>query len=81
MSLSEALRGAGDTQWCMWARIVLAWVVFTPGTFISVRYLGGGHLAVMWWLVAYMGGLAAALTWRFRSGAWRKIELTEDSLL
>jgi MATE family multidrug resistance protein len=30
MTMSEALRAAGDTTWCMWARIILAWFVFIP---------------------------------------------------
>jgi len=28
MTLSEALRAAGDTTWCLWARIAIAWVLF-----------------------------------------------------
>ena len=29
----------------------------------------------MAWVVAYLGALAAVLGWRFRTGAWRDIEL------
>jgi MATE family multidrug resistance protein len=75
LTLSEALRAAGDTAWCMAARLVLAWAVFTPAAWIAVLWLGGGVLSVMSALIAYIGLLAAALAFRFLSGRWRDIDL------
>ena len=77
MTLSEALRAAGDTTWCMWARLGIAWLVFTPTAWLFVTVKGGGPTAVMWCVVFYLVCLATALFLRFRSGAWRSIELTE----
>ena len=79
MSLSEALRAAGDTSWCMWARMTLAWLFFTPGALIAVRVLGGGPNTAMACLALYLALLAFALIWRFHSGAWRNIDLTGKS--
>lgn len=76
MTLTEALRAAGDTAFSMWARVVLAWVVFIPGVYISVRLLGGGYVAATLWLIVYIGLLAAVFALRFRGGAWRRIDLT-----
>ncbi len=76
LTLGEALRAAGDTAWCMWARLLIAWCVFTPVAYLFVTVLGGGPAAVMWCVVFYLACLAAALAWRFRSGAWKRIELT-----
>jgi multidrug resistance protein, MATE family len=75
MTLGEALRAAGDTTWTMIARIVLAWLVFAPLAYVSVVVLGGGVVAVMLSLVAYLALIAIALAFRFRSGHWRSIEL------
>lgn len=75
MTLSEALRAAGDTAWCMMARIVLAWLVFTPAAWLAVLSFGGGVITVMVALIAYMVALAAAFAWRFASGRWREIDL------
>jgi MATE family multidrug resistance protein len=75
MTLSEALRAAGDTAWCMIARIVLAWLVFTPAAWLAVLSFGGGVTTVMIALIAYMVALAAAFGWRFASGRWRDIDL------
>jgi len=80
MTLSEALRAAGDTAWCMWARLALAWAVFTPGAVLAVIVLGGGPSAAALALVAYLALLAAALAWRFHSGAWRRIQLVEPTV-
>jgi hypothetical protein len=32
-------------------------------------------------LVGYLGLLATALAWRFRTGAWKQIELIEPQLV
>ena len=77
--LAEALRAAGDTAFTMWARIVIAWALFVPGAWITVRVLGGGDLAAMAWVVAYIAVLAVVLRLRFRSGAWRRLTLVEPA--
>jgi MATE family multidrug resistance protein len=76
IGLSEILRAAGDTAWTMWARLVLAWAVFVPAAYVGVVVLGYGHVSAMLALLLYLGLLALALALRFRSGAWRRIDLT-----
>lgn len=78
MTLGEALRAAGDTTWCMLARVVLAWLVFTPVAWAAVLWLHGGVHAVMTTLVGYMVLLALALGARFGSGKWRTIDLVGE---
>jgi MATE family multidrug resistance protein len=77
--LAEALRAAGDTRFTMWARVLVSWVVWAPGSWISVRVLGGGDAAAVAWLVLYLAVLALVLFLRFRSGAWRRIALVETA--
>jgi MATE family multidrug resistance protein len=81
MTLSETLRAAGDTAWPAGARIVLAWAVFVPSAYVVVKYTSGGALGAMGCLVGYIALLAIALAIRFRSGAWRSIELIEPELV
>jgi MATE family multidrug resistance protein len=81
MTFAETLRAAGDTTWTAVARLVLAWFVFTPGAFAVVHWFGGGPIGAMICLVAYLAILATALGLRFRSGAWKKIELIEPKLV
>jgi MATE family multidrug resistance protein len=70
-----ALRGAGDTRWPFVARCALSWFVFLPAAYVMAFPLGGGLTG------AWIGGLlhitllTAFLVWRFRSGAWRRIEI------
>lgn len=70
-----ALRGAGDTRWPFLLRFAFAWGVFLPLAWTLGFYLEGG---LAW---AWTGGLveiallSSALIWRFRSGAWRQIEI------
>jgi MATE family multidrug resistance protein len=81
LTVGEALRAAGDTTWCMWARLAIAWFVFTPAAYVFVTVRGGGPAAVMWCVVFYIACLALTLVLRFRSGAWRRIQLTEPEIL
>jgi len=79
-TLSEALRSAGDTAWALWARVVIAWAIFVPGSWLTVsRVTAYADLVAVGWLVLYLGLLAAALYLRFRSGAWRRIRLFEPA--
>lgn len=77
ITIGEALRAAGDTAYAMWARGVLAWLVFLPGSWVMVRHQGGTEATATMWLVLYLFLLAVVLFLRFRGGAWRKIELVE----
>lgn len=78
MTFGEALRAAGDTAWCMAARIVLAWLVFTPAAWVAVLVFDGGVLTVMAALILYLAVLALVLCLRFASGKWKNIELVEN---
>ncbi|HYQ81673.1 MAG TPA: MATE family efflux transporter, partial [Anaeromyxobacteraceae bacterium] len=63
-TLAESLRAAGDTAFTMWARVAVAWLIFVPGSWVTVRRLGGGDLAAVGWIVAYLAVLAGVLLWR-----------------
>ncbi len=81
ITVGEALRAAGDTAWCMWARLATAWLLFVPlGWWVVVRG-DGGHAGAMWCIVFYLAILGTAFALRFRSGAWRRIELIEPAIV
>jgi MATE family multidrug resistance protein len=81
ISVSESLRAAGDTAFCLWARLLVAWLLFLPGSWLAVTVFEGGAVAAILAIVVYLAVLAGVLALRFRSGAWRKIALTEDALV
>jgi MATE family multidrug resistance protein len=76
MTLSEALRAAGDTAWVLWARVGLAWLVWLPLSLWVVHGMGGGPPEATACMVVYFVALSLAIAWRFRTGAWRRIDLT-----
>lgn len=80
LTLAESLRAAGDTAFAMWARVVIAWAVFVPGSYVSVRMYDGGMNMAVFWLVAYMGLLSIVLWLRFRAGVWRKLDLAGSEM-
>jgi MATE family multidrug resistance protein len=75
LTLGEALRAAGDTAWCMAARVGLAWLVFLPLGYVIVWRLEGGPTGAMYAIFAYVSLLAIVLFTRFRSGRWQRISL------
>ena len=81
MTLSETLRAAGDTTWTAAARVLLSWAVFTPAAFLVVTRFHGGPVGAMLCLIGYLGLLSLALAWRFRSGAWTRIDLIAPKLV
>jgi multidrug resistance protein, MATE family len=81
LTLGESLRAAGDTAWSMWVRVAMAWLGFVPAAYVAVYLRGGGHVAAMLCILGYMAALGLALTLRFRSGAWRRIDLVGEPAL
>jgi MATE family multidrug resistance protein len=60
-------------------RLIIAWVVFVPGAWLTVREFNGADVGAMVWLVIYLALLALALFVRFQSGRWRTLELIEPA--
>lgn len=71
MTIGEALRAAGDTAWCMRARIACGWLLFVPAVWATVFVFHGGVHALMGCMLAYAILQALAFAMRFASGAWR----------
>jgi MATE family multidrug resistance protein len=73
--IDGALRGAGDTRWPFLVRFALAWGLFLPLAWLLAVLLDGGLTGA--WLsgAVYVVAIAAVLAWRFRSGAWQRIQI------
>lgn len=81
LTLSESLRAAGDTAWTAMVRLLLAWIVFVPSAYYVVTRTDAGAVGAMLCLAGYIALLAVFLGYRFRSGAWKRIELVEPTLV
>ncbi|MEO6775959.1 MAG: MATE family efflux transporter [Kofleriaceae bacterium] len=80
MTLNETLRAAGDTAWTAGARILIAWGLFAPASYLVVEEWHGGATGAMACLCGYLALLALVLALRFKSGAWKRIELIEPKV-
>lgn len=73
--LANALNGAGDTRFTMFARMIMAWGIFIPLVWVMIYPLelgiGGAWTAAF----AYLGLLAVLYFFRFRSGRWKMIDV------
>ena len=80
MTLSGALKGAGDTKWPSVATMVLSWTIIVGGGLALVKYapeLG----SVGPWIAAatYIFAVCVFITGRFLAGHWEEIELLKKS--
>ncbi len=76
ITISGALRGAGDTVWPGVATVVLSWVCIIGGGFLMIELFPSLGVLGPWIAVsAYIGCLGAALLWRYLAGPWRNIDL------
>lgn len=79
MSISGALRGAGDTVWPGVVTVALSWTIIVAGGLAMARL--APHLeSVGPWIAAavYIAALGMALLARFLSGRWKTMKLVGD---
>ncbi len=81
ITFSGALRGAGDTAFTMWTNVILAWMFFVPGTWITVSVLKWGLIGAWCWATAYILLLGTIYGLRFRSGVWKSIRIIPHETL
>lgn len=72
---SGALRGAGDTRWPLYTKIISTWGLRLPLALLLVPLAGLGLGGIWLAMVSdfFMQGLLAF--WRFRRGAWKSIRV------
>ncbi len=75
ISLAGALNGAGDTQFTMIARTILAWGFFLPLAWVILFVFEGGLWAAWISALVYLAGLSIIYLYRFRAGKWKTIQL------
>ena len=76
MTLSFALRGAGDTRFVSILTFVLAWPIMVVPTYFLVQSKG----PILWawgFATAYILAMAACFGLRFRSGKWKSMRVIE----
>lgn len=77
--LFNALRGAGDTKFAMWATSIMAWGLL--GIPCVILYKAGYSVWVMWgYFVFYVMIVAAVFFIRYLSKKWTKMRVIEENL-
>jgi MATE family multidrug resistance protein len=76
VTISFALRGAGDTRFVSLLTFALAWPLMVIPTYLLVR--SGGNLLWAWgFATVYILAMALCFTLRFRSGKWKSMRVIE----
>ncbi|MBS0192045.1 MAG: MATE family efflux transporter [Phycisphaerales bacterium] len=79
MTLSGALRGAGDTTYVGIVTVFSSWIVIVGGGKIAITYFPQFESAGPWAAAAaYIITLSAFIASRFLAGKWKSIKLVRD---
>ena len=73
--LSRALQGAGNTRFVMLAELVVCTVLYLPIAYFLGVKLGLGIAGAWSGELVYWLFLAAVMSWKFRQGTWKHINL------
>lgn len=80
MTMSGALRGAGDTVWVGVVTVALAWSVIVGGGLFMVNFLPGLESLGPWLAASsYIILLSLVILGRFLTGKWRRIHLVSPA--
>ena len=70
---SGALRGAGDTRFPLWVKLISPWLLRLPLAFLLIPWLG---LTGAWIALSSDLALQGLLSWwRFRGSRWQHIRI------
>ena len=69
--LGGSLNGAGDTTYTMLMRLLFAWGLFLPLSYVLGFTLNGGVRGAWAGAMVYLASLAFVYLWRFRSKRWQ----------
>jgi putative MATE family efflux protein len=73
--LLGALRGAGDTKWPLYSRIITTWGLRLPLTLLLVGQLNLGLAGIWLAMCADFTAQALLALWRFSQNRWKRIKL------
>ena len=63
----------------MWIIIISSWFILAPGGYIFINIFKLDIVAVWIFLTAYSGVVGGVIFWRFKSNAWKQINMLEKS--
>jgi MATE family multidrug resistance protein len=75
-----ALRGVGDTRWCMWTSVSMHWLMASCG-YVMIRHTDATPLQVWTGFVAVVMLMGTVYYLRFRKGKWKSIRVLDDEVL
>lgn len=73
--LTQALFGAGDTKFVMYAELLLHGFCLVPLAYLFSVVIDFGYVGVWLSAAVYVVGLAAIMAWKFWDGSWKQIEV------
>ncbi|MAX38354.1 MATE family efflux transporter [Gimesia sp.] len=74
----SAIRGAGDTRFCMIYSLVTGWTIMVIPTFLIWKYADEKIFGSWTACTAYIGVLGFGYLIRFQAGHWKKMRVIED---
>ncbi len=75
---ASAIRGAGDTRFCLIFTFLSSILVMVVPTYISMQYFDAGLYVAWGWAMAYIVVLAFGFLARFLTGQWKSMSVINE---
>lgn len=76
---SSAIRGAGDSRFCMIFTTLTCWFLMVLPTWVAIKRLDAGLYAGWWAVTIYIVVLGIGYMLRFLGGRWKRMSVIEAS--
>ncbi len=76
---ASAIRGAGDTRFCLLFTFFSSFLVMVVPTYISMRYFDAGLYLAWTWVMAYIIILSFGFLVRFLAGHWKSMSVIKEA--
>jgi MATE family multidrug resistance protein len=78
---SAALKGAGDTLFCLLLTFILIWSLMVLPVYLGITYFNGGARMSFVFVLVYICALACGFYLRYRGGKWKTMRVIEPEAI
>ncbi len=78
---SAALKGAGDTRFCLYLTAILVWSLMVLPVYVAITYFDAGLRTSFVFILVYIVAMALGFYLRYRGGKWKNMRVIEPEVI
>ena len=77
---AAALKGAGDTRFCLYLTAILVWSLMVIPVYVSITYFDAELRTCFAFILVYIAAMAIGFYLRYRGGKWKNMRVIEPEI-